>query len=418
MKVTQEKADNGRLHLIAQATADEVDRHLEAAAREALADGDLAPSLMDADLGALCADPLAQNRIRVYLMEFLVGTALAGTDVTPVGQIIYLTKEQVLPGQSFEFILSVVPSPSVELSSYGPVEALAEEPLATKEEVATELAELAKNSAVAVPKLEGSVVEDSDYVEIEASAIRNGEEYEQLCAKKRLYRLGEGFLPAGFDSALKGMELGETKTFTLDFVEGGSPIDVTVTVLGLYHEKIPKPDDAWAEKKYPGLGGLAGLEVRVRQELEDGKRPSYETARAEAALKQLAQRVSTSVSEEVFDTRFGEIYRNFCREIRDSYGQGIEEYFYQQGISERQFKEEMASDVRDGLMQGFALDAYARHHGIEPEEEDYRQILTSIAPGEEEDIRQEYAVCGRTYILDEAARRLKATRHLLGSADK
>jgi trigger factor len=381
---------------------------------------------MGANLETLCANPLAQNRIRGYVMEFLVDTVLTGADVTPASQIIYLTKEQVLPGRGFEFILSIVPNPSIELSSYGPVEAFAEELIVTEDEVSARLRELAKNSALAVSRPDGAVVEDGDYVEIETFAIRDGDEYEQLCAKKRLYRLGEEFLPAGFDAALKGMEKGETKTFSLDFdeggasadngAEGGAPIDITVTILGIYDENIPEPDDAWAEKKYPGLGGLAGLKTRVRQELEDDKRPVYEKARTDAALRQLAQRVNTSVPEEVFTTRFGEVYRNFCREIKERYGQGIEEYFYQQGISERQFKEEMASDVRDGLMQGFALDAYARHHGIEPDEEDYQQVLTSIAPGEEEDIRQEYAICGRTYILDEAARRIGAVRHLLNES--
>jgi FKBP-type peptidyl-prolyl cis-trans isomerase (trigger factor) len=403
------------LHLIAQATAEEVGRHLGAAAREALAEGDLAPDLRDADLDTLCADPLAQNRIRSYLMEFLVGTVLANTDVTPASQIIYLTKGQVLPGKGFEFILSVIPSPSVELSSYEPVEAFVEELTVTTEEVTAKLMDLARGSAVAIPKPEGVVVEDGDYVEIETSAIRDGEEYEPLCARKRLYRLGEDFLPAGFDAALKGMERDETKTFALDFAEGSPPIDVTVTILGIYDENIPDPDDAWVEKKYPGLGGVAELKKCIRQELEDGKRPGYEAARTEAALKQLAQRVITPVPEEVFTTRFGEVYRSFCRGVKDHYGQGIEEYFYQQGISERQFKDEMASDVRDGLIQGLALDAYARYHGIEPEEEDYQQVLTSIAPGKEEGTRQEYAICGRTYILDEAARRAKTIKCLLNT---
>ncbi|MDR0350071.1 MAG: hypothetical protein LBH64_00790, partial [Coriobacteriales bacterium] len=197
MKVIQEAAANGRVHLRVQATAEEIGRHLEIASREALADGDLAPSLMGASLETLCANPLAQNRIRSYVMEFLVDTVLACAAVTPASQIIYLTKEQVLPGRDFEFILSIVPSPRVELSSYGPVEAFAEELIVTKDEVTTRLRELAKNSALAVSRPDGAVVGDGDYVEIETFAIRDGEEYELLCAKKRLYRLGEKFLPAG-----------------------------------------------------------------------------------------------------------------------------------------------------------------------------------------------------------------------------
>lgn len=416
MKCTQEQADNGRLHLIVQLTAREIDEQLEQVIEEVRGTEDLPLALQGVAAEQFCADNTAQNHVRSRMMQLFVPQALAETDITPVSQLVFLTKESVAKGRDFEYIISVVPTPHIDLSSYDPVAAFTEKLEIAESEIEEELERLVSNDISLMPKAEGEGIALGDAIELEVSSTRNGAEYEQLTAKKRLYQLGEEFLPPEFDENLLGLKKGESKQFTLAVKEGGAPIEVTVVIHGIYEEVTPTPTDEWAQRKYPGVGGLEGLKERIHTELLERRTPEFEDARADDALKQLSRRLVSSVPENVFDARFAEIYRNFCRELQSSYGQGIEEYFYNQGIDERQFKEEMALDVRNKLMQGFALDAYARHHGLTPDETDYQMVLTSLAPGEEEQIRFEYQLNGRTYILDEAARRNVALKHLLDNA--
>lgn len=412
----QEQADNGRLHLIVSLTAEEIDEQLDRVVEEVKETEDLPLTLLEVDVKEFCAHNTAQNHVRSRVMQLFVPHALAETGITPVSQLVFLTKESVEKDRDFEYIISVVPTPSIELSSYDPVNAFTEELEVSKSEIEEEIERLVSNDISLTPKAAGEGIAPGDAIELEVASTRDGAEYEQLTAKKRLYQLGEEFLPPEFDENLLGLKKGESKQFTIPVKEGGAPIEVAVTIHGIYEEHTPTPTDEWAQKKYPGVGGLDGLRERIYTELLERRTPEYEDARADDALTQLSRRLVSSVPENVFDARFAEIYRNFCRELQSSYGQDIEEYFYNQGINERQFKEEMALDVRNKLMQGFALDAYARHHELTPDESEYQMVLTSLAPGDEEQIRSEYLLNGRGYILDEAARRNVALKHLLDNA--
>jgi trigger factor len=416
MEVKLENTETGRAHVNVSLSADEMDAYFKMAEEAVREEGDLSPELARASLEEFCADTQVQNKLRGYVMELVAIRAVKEAQVAPASQLLHLTKDTVSPGKGFEFIVSVVPTPVVELASYDPIEAYEGELLVTEEEIEKELAELALRSASIVPKDAASIVEFDDFIEIETEATRDGEEYEHLTAKKRLYKVGEKFLPEDFDKNIVGMKVGETKSFSLVFDKDRSPVEVTITILGIYTEVAPQADDDWIEKKFPGLGGLDGLKARIRKEITEKKKPAFDEARTATVLKQLAQRVTSPVPEIVFETRFAEMYRNFCKDIKNSQGMGIEEYFYKQGITEQQVKEEMARDIRTGLMEGFALDAYARHYELIASEEDYDQVLRSIAPGDEEATRYEYAVSGRTYVLDEAALRNSALRHLLDTA--
>ncbi len=416
MKVKPENVENGRVHVNVSLSADEMDLYFRMSQEAVREEGDLSPELAKASLEEFCADTQVQNKLRGYVMELLAIKAVKEAGVVPASQLLHLTKDTVLPDKSFEFIVSVVPKPVVELTSYDPIEAYEGELFVTEEEIEKELADLALRNASIVPKDSTDSVELEDFLEIETKATQDGEEYEHLTAKKRLYKVGEKFLPEEFDKNLIGMKTGETKSFLLNFDKNKTPVDVSVTILGIYTEVAPEADDDWIEKKYPGLGGLDGLKDQIRKEITEKKKPMFDEACASSALKQLAKRVNSTVPEIVFETRFTEMYRNFCKEIKNSQGVGIEEYFYKQGITEQQVKEEMARDVRSGLIEGFALDAYAHHYKLAADEEDYEQVLRSIAPGDEAATRHEYTVSGRMYILDEAALRNRSLRHLLDTA--
>jgi len=416
MKITQEKSENGRLHLKTKINVAEIEEYLEWVPKSIQKEGDIPTAMLNASVQEMCENNLLQTKIRSSIMNLAASEVLKIKDIIPVSQLIFLTKDQVRPGQSFEFIVSTIPKPKIQLSDYGPIRSFSKKLFVSDEEIDDEVAYLAEQSSCFVLRKEKKKIKPSDYVELETTATRESEIYEPLTAKKRFYKLGEQFLPESFDENLVGMSVGERKSFSLVIENGSSPIEVIATILGIYDKVVPKPNDEWVNKCYPNMGGLHKLKDRIRHELLERKRPFYKDAEAEAALSQLIERVVSKVPENVFEASFSEAYRRFCKEIKESQGQTIEEYFYKRGITEQQFKESLASDVHRSLLQGLALDSYAAYHGITSDEKDYQQALNNIAPGDEHVTHRYYEESGRGYLIDEAALRTAALKHLLAKA--
>jgi trigger factor len=416
MKTTQETASNGRLHLSVWATAEELKPYLAAAAASLIEDEGLDMKADAEGVAALCADKAYQNGIRGRVMERLAPSALKNAGVAPITQLIYLTKDTVEPGRPFEYIVSLIPQPSVELSSYDPVELHISQGTVSGEDIDRALAQWAARHSALQPEGTAARVASDDYVEIETQARRNGEEYELLTAKKRLYHLGEGFLPEAFDDGLWGMRNAETKTFPLILDKGGDPIEVTVTILGIYRDRAPKIDDAWVRRNCQGMDSLKELRASLEQELLEGRHQEFEQEKAQRAVAALSRRVQTKIPDEVFHARFQEAYRGFCKDITNSQGISIEEFINRENMTERQLKEEMMEDVHEYLLQALALDAYAKHWDVTPGEDDLRKVLSDMAAGSEDLLRIEYEKSGRMHIIEEAARRSRATEKLTAEA--
>ncbi|MDR0501105.1 MAG: hypothetical protein LBG97_07720 [Coriobacteriales bacterium] len=331
------------------------------------------------------------------------------------------SKDQLCANKDFRFVVVVTPKPHYELKSYDPVTVRLPKPVVTEAEIDAQLVALAENNAQSMADDDACVQANSEIViGIETKHKESGEQNSILTAPKRVYKLGDGFLPAEFDEALIGMKAGESRTFDFNLpgIEGSEPTPVTTTVTLTQVNKrvIPAITDAWVEANIPEAKNVEGLRKMVHEQGTEYKNKEFENQKFFMAASELATRFIGSIPDEIYEHTRANMIQGLTASLQQQ-GMTIKQYLEQMGMDEQQFSMQLMMQVRESLRQGFALDALARHLKLTINKDDYEDALKRIAPNNVEEARKEYEQSGRTYLINEAALRTKANKWLYDNAN-
>jgi trigger factor len=120
-----------------------------------------------------------------------------------------------------------------------------------------------------------AAAEEGDRVTIDFEGKIDGEPFQGGKAEAFQFQLGEGQMLEAFEKAVRGMKLGESKTFPLAFPEdyhgkdvAGKEADFLVTVKKLESQHLPEVNEAFAKQLGIKEGTVEGLRADVRKNLE------------------------------------------------------------------------------------------------------------------------------------------------------
>ena len=123
------------------------------------------------------------------------------------------------------------------------------------------------------PASEGA--EETDRVTIDFEGKIDGETFAGGKAEGFQFIIGEGQMLEQFDKAVRGMKVGESKTFPLQFPAdyhgkdvAGKEADFRVSVTKIEAQKLPEVDEAFARALGIGDASVQGLRDSVRSNLE------------------------------------------------------------------------------------------------------------------------------------------------------
>jgi trigger factor len=123
------------------------------------------------------------------------------------------------------------------------------------------------------PAAEGA--QAGDRVTIDFEGKIDGEPFDGGKAEAFQFLVGEGQMLEQFDQAVRGMKVGESKTFPLQFPAdyhgaevAGREADFLVTMKKIEAQHLPEVDDAFAKSLGIADGTVAGLRADVRKNLE------------------------------------------------------------------------------------------------------------------------------------------------------
>jgi trigger factor len=123
------------------------------------------------------------------------------------------------------------------------------------------------------PQVEGAA--EGDRVTIDFAGSVDGVPFEGGKADDFQFVIGEGQMLAQFDSAVRGMKAGESKTFPLQFPAdyqskdvAGKEADFTVTLKKIEAQHLPAVDESFAQALGIGGGTVEALRADVRKNLE------------------------------------------------------------------------------------------------------------------------------------------------------
>ena len=119
-----------------------------------------------------------------------------------------------------------------------------------------------------------SAAQDGDRVTIDFEGKIDGEPFEGGKAEAFQFIIGEGQMLEQFDKAVRGMKVGESKTFPLQFPAdyhgqdvAGKEADFLVTMKKIEQQNLPEVDDAFAKSLGIADGTVEGLRADVKKNL-------------------------------------------------------------------------------------------------------------------------------------------------------
>lgn len=181
---------------------------------------------------------------------------------------------------------------------------------------------------------------------------------------------------------------------------------------------VPLVNDAWVSQNLQpmGVSTVAELRDRVRRTSEEELETRYEQAKMAAAMEEYANRFGGKVSKTMLAAMTQELYETFLAELASS-GMTFEQFTQEQNMTEDDVRATLEQQAGNQLVQGFILDAIFRHEGLQLETSDLMAALRNMAPGREDETFDAMQKSGRSFLLKEAAARMKAGNWILENVE-
>ena len=277
--------------------------------------------------------------------------------------------------------------PVYELSSYEPVEfempALEIDDEQVEAQMRAAVDQMAANYVEAAPREAGA----KDTVKIDLEVTRDGETVKGISSDGRLFTMGEGFMPIGFDRALLGMRPGEEREFDFDAPDLSDGADMAersfhakVKLVAIMEKEDPEFTDEWIREHLPLFKGVEEFRAQTRHQMEMQAAQGIEQEKNMRAVQALTERFDGKIEDRFYEATREEMRRGWEAQARQQ-GMDLEDFIGKQGMNEQQFSMMMMMQVRETLVQGFSLDAWARHYGIEPTDKDIEELANMMSQG-------------------------------------
>jgi len=193
-------------------------------------------------------------------------------------------------------------------------------------------------------------------------------------------QLGAAGNPPGFDANLLGMNVGDSKTFVVEFPDTYPAADLAnttqtyaVTLKAIRRRVLPDLDDEFA-KDVGAFESLEALRDRVLADLKDEAADNAKQQVRTQLLTELSTRVTfelpTSLVEREMDRRLEELARQLKAENVDPRNAGIDW---------GEFREAQREPARSAVASALALDEIARREGIMVAGEDVDKEIERFA---------------------------------------
>ena len=381
MKTDVEELSPTRVRLTIEVPFDELKPNVDRAYREVARQvrvpgfrpGRVPPRVIDQRIGR---GAVLEQAVNDAVPE-LYGKALEEHDVFAIGQPeVEITRLD--DGKELTFTAEVDIRPKFELPDLSSLSVTVDNTLVSPDEVAEYLSQLQERFASLKAVLRS--VQADDYVSIDLSASVDGKPVEDAQASGLSYQVGSGSLLDGLDTALIGMDAGESATFQTELAGGefaGREADVTVTVHSVKVKEMPGLDDDFAQlaSEFDTLGGLR---ASTRAQLERVKSTQQVVQARERALDALLERIDIPLPEGVVQEEAAHNRESLLQQL-DRAGVTLAGYLEMSNQSEEQFDAELEERARRAVKVSLVLDEVARQEELGVDQAELSAYITRQA---------------------------------------
>lgn len=341
-------------------------------------------------------------------------------DIVPVGDPNFPEPSSVEGGKDFTFKVVYGVRPELKLTSFDPVEITLPSEEATEAEIDRQV-ETFRGYFGKYEDIEGRAVEADDFVYIKCEG---GENATALKFDNRLYKLGSGSMPEGFDNGLLGMKPGDSKTIEFEVPqpepkegeEAPEPVKATVdvTLNRLVEHVLPELTDEFAKKNF-GFDDIAAMREAVAKEIGQQKKQAIPQLKENRVTGALATRLEGEPTPEFVRTVNQELGQNFLTQLQQQ-GTTLDAWLRMNGIDFQTFLADLDRQANDIARESLALDALVVEKGFDCTDDDVDEEFKKSGVKDWEATKKQFVEDGRIPAIRVSIRRNKAIDWLLETA--
>jgi trigger factor len=326
-------------------------------------------------------------------------------------------------GKAFSFEAHFEILPEIELPSYKGLEVEVESEALEEEDVNKQLEALREQNAQLVA-VEDRPIADGDQAMIdlkgESLDLEEDGPSETVVDESIIVHVGDEGTHPSFNENLIGLNIGEEKTFEVDYAEdypeeklAGRKVRFTAEVTDVKRKELPELNDEFA-KDVGDFESIEEIENRIRADLESARETKREADIRKALTNKLIGQTSFDVPEVLVKSRLRERLETLAGRMAN---QGIDPA--RANLDWKKVRDDMQQDVVDEVRGRLIVDAVAAEEGVDVSAEEITQEIKQIAASmnvPEQRVRQHFMESDEGGSLKADIRRRKALAIIVNSA--
>ena len=279
---------------------------------------------------------------------------------------------------------TIITKPEVKLSSYKNLGVKKETPKVTKEEIESEIASMQNRFAEIVVKEEGTV-EKGNIAVIDFEGFVDGVAFDGGKGTDYPLEIGSNTFIPGFEDALIGAKLGETRDVNVKFPENyvenlkGKDATFKVTVKGIKVRVLPElNEEFFKDLGYEDVKTKEELEKKIEEHLMEHKKEDAENKYIDDLIKAGIDKMTVEINDEIVDEEINRMIKDLSSRL-EMQGVTLENYFQFTNTTMEQFKENARPDAINRIKSRYLLDEIIAKEKIDATEEEVNAHAESQA---------------------------------------
>jgi len=333
------------------------------------------------------------------------------------GQPTITEKESAGEGEmAFDAVFEVFPDVKIGDLSTAEVERVSAE--VGDEAIDRTIDILRKQRRTFAQRAKDAPAEDGDRVTVDFAGKIDGEPFDGGKAEGFSFLIGEGQMLPEFENAVRGMKVGESKTFPLAFPEdyqgkevAGKTADFMVTVHKVEAGNLPEVNEALAKSLGVADGTVEGLRADIRKNLEREVKFRVAARNKQAVMEALAAKAELDLPKASVQSEVNRLVENARADLK---ARGLKDAD-KAPFPEDLFRPEAERRVRLGLV----VAELVRANNLQAKPEQIKAHVEEMASSyekPEEVIRYYYADNNRLAEVEAVVIENNVTEHVLSQA--
>jgi len=319
--------------------------------------------------------------VHYEVMNDKVGEAFAAAaneaKLRVAGQPKITEKEGAPEGEmAFDAVFEVYPDVKIGDLAEGEVEKISTE--VSDAAIDRTLDILRKQRRTYAQRAADAVVEAGDRVTVDFEGKIDGEPFEGGKAEDFQFMVGEGQMLKEFDESVRGMNVGESKTFPLAFPAdyhgkdvAGKTADFMVTVKKIEQSNLPEVDEAFAKSLGIADATVEGLRADIRKNLEREVKFRLLARNKQAAMDALVAKAELDLPKSIVQNEIDRLIESQRAELKQRGLKDVEKL----PIPEEVVRPQAERRVRLGLV----VAELVRANGLEAKPEQIKTHIEELA---------------------------------------